>query len=122
MRRSVSSTVSPTATVFIHADRLTRVVLCALVRGLDTPYQLTIRAQAAKTLRKMPRAERDRVRTALRRLAQDPDSAELDVRRLHGRTGFRPRVGDRRLIVERDDAARTMDVLRIGRRGDVYKR
>ena len=35
-------------------------------------------------------------------------------------TGFRPRV--RRLIVERDDAARTMDVLRIGRRGDYSDR
>ena len=81
------------------------------------PYQLTVRAQAVKAIRKMPRAERDRVRTAL-----NPDSADLDVRRLHCRTGYRLRVGDRRLIFERDDAARTIDVLRIGSRGDVYKR
>ena len=81
-----------------------------------------MRTQAVKAIRKMPRADRDRIRTAMSKLAQDPDSAELDVRRLHGRTGFRLRVGDRRLIFERDDSARTIDVLRIGSRGDVYQR
>ena len=104
------------------ADRLTHVALCALVSRLDARYQLTVRAQAAKAIRKMRSAERDRVRTAMSKLAHNPDSAELDVRRLHGRSGFRLRVGDRRLIFERDDAARTIDVLRIGSRGDVYKR
>ena len=70
----------------------------------------------------MPRNEHARVRAALNRLAQNPDGPEVDVRPLRGRSGFRMRVGDRRVIFERDDAALTIDVLRIGSRGDVYKR
>ena len=40
---------------------------------------------------------------------------------LRGRPGFRLRVGTWRVIFERDEEAQTIDVLRIGPRGDVYK-
>ena len=70
----------------------------------------------------MPRSEYHRIRTVLNRLAQDPDAPELDVYPLHGRSGFRLRVGDRRVIFERHDVERTIHVLRIGSRGDIYKR
>ncbi len=53
------------------------------------------RRQAIKALQKMPRQHAQR---------------------------FRLRVGDLRIIFERDDEARVMDVLRIVPRGQAYKR
>ena len=45
----------------------------------------------------------------------------LEDARLRGRPGLRLRVGPWRVIFERDEEARKIDVLRIGPRGDVYK-
>ena len=41
-------------------------------------------------------------------------------RRCGGRPGFRLRIGGWRVIFERHEEAREIDVLRIGPRGDVY--
>ena len=41
--------------------------------------------------------------------------------RLRGRPGFRIRVGDWRVIYERDKEAREIRVLRIDPRDDIYK-
>ncbi len=53
--------------------------------------------------------------------AEDPDRRDVDVNPLRGRPGFRLRVGSHRVIFERDDDARVIEVLHIGPRGDVYK-
>ena len=45
----------------------------------------------------------------------------LEDARLLGRPDLRLRVGPWRVIFERDEKARKIDVLRIGPRGDVYK-
>ena len=45
----------------------------------------------------------------------------LEDARLRGGPGLRLRVGPWRVIFERDEKARKIDVLRIGPRGDVYK-
>ena len=39
---------------------------------------------------------------------------------LRGRPGFRLRIGGWRVIFDRHEEAREIDVLRIGPRGDVY--
>ena len=41
----------------------------------------------------------------LERLAENPDRRDIDVEPLVGRPGFRLRVGDRRIIFDRDDEA-----------------
>ena len=46
---------------------------------------------------------------------------DIDVTPLRGRPGLRLRVGPWRIIFERDEESRIIDVLRIGPRGDVYK-
>ena len=84
-------------------------------------YRLTIRKQAIKTLRRMRVREARRVRSELDKLAQNPGGRASDVTPLRGRPGFRLRVGSWRVIFERDEEARKIDVLRIGPRGDVYK-
>ncbi|MYH63792.1 MAG: hypothetical protein F4148_19265 [Caldilineaceae bacterium SB0675_bin_29] len=40
---------------------------------------------------------------------------------MEGRPGFRLRVGGYRVIFERDDKARTIDVLRVAARGQAYR-
>ncbi len=84
-------------------------------------YALTIKKQAIKALKKMPRQNVQRIRRALDRLAENPDRRDADIAPLEGRPGFRLRVGGSRIIFERDDEARTIDILRIVPRGQAYK-
>ena len=83
-------------------------------------YRVVIRKQAIKALRSMGSPEARRVRVGLDKLAQDPDRRDIDVMPLRGRPGFRLRIGGWRVIFDRHEEAREIDVLRIGPRGDVY--
>ena len=83
-------------------------------------HQITFKKQVIKALRAMPPREAKRIRDQLSKLAEDPGRRDVDVVELKDRPGSRLRVGGRRVIFERDDTARRIDVLRIGPRGDVY--
>ena len=85
-------------------------------------YKLTFKRQAIKALRKMPSPPARRIRRELDELAENPDRRDLDVNALRGRRGFRLRVGEMRVIFERDDDACIIDVLRIAPRGQAYRR
>ena len=84
-------------------------------------YELTFKWQAIKALRQMPARQALHIRRELDELAESPDRRDSDVRPLRGRPGFRLRVGEMRIIFERDDDARVIDVLRITPRGLAYK-
>ena len=88
----------------------------------ERPYQLRYSMEALKALKKMPRHEANRTRTAVERLRENPHRMDMDVRPLRGRAELRLRVGNRRVLLMRDDPARVIDVVAIGSRGDVYKR
>ncbi len=76
------------------------------------------------------RAERDirrldppvlrRVFAAIERLADDDPS--LDVLKLSGQETWRLRVGDWRVLFERDEAIRVISVMRVLPRGRAYDR
>ena len=85
-------------------------------------YELTFKRQAIKALRKMPSPPARRIRRELDELAENPEGRDLDVNALRGRRGFRLRVGEMRVIFERDDDACIIDVLRIAPRGQAYRR
>ena len=85
-------------------------------------YKLTFKRQAIKALRKMPSPPARRIRRELDELAENPDRRDLDVNALRARRGFRLRVGEMRVIFERDDDACIIDVLRIAPRGQAYRR
>ena len=76
-------------------------------------FELRIRKQAIKPLQVMPRRNADRILAKLRLLAEDSIRRDVDIARLQGRTCYRLRVGDMRIIIERDDEARVLVVLRI---------
>jgi mRNA interferase RelE/StbE len=72
---------------------------------------------AAKTLRKLPRNERERILTAIERLPAG------DVRSLKGRPGeWRLRVGDWRAIIRLNQEDRIIVVTAVKPRGGAYDR
>jgi mRNA interferase RelE/StbE len=54
-------------------------------------------------------------------LGTDPDSPNLDIKKLQGEPYFRLRVGQWRIIFDRDDEIRIISIEKIKSRGDVYK-
>jgi mRNA interferase RelE/StbE len=78
----------------------------------------TIRLQpsAAKALDKIPEPHRSRIATAVRSYAA---AGTGDVRKLQGRSGYRLRVGDYRVIF--DDDREGMVVLDIATRQQAYR-
>ena len=70
----------------------------------------------------MPRHQAERILSKLRLVAQDPNRRDMDSARLQGHAGYRLRVGDMRIIIERDHEAGMIVVLRIGSRGQVYRK
>ena len=85
-------------------------------------YRLTIRKHAIKTLRRMRPRDARRVRDELDMLAHNPIGRDADVTPLRGRPGFQLRVGSWRIIFEQNEETRAIDILRIGPRGDIYKK
>lgn len=85
-------------------------------------FELRMRRHAVVALRKMPRPYMLRIRQELDKLAENPERRDIDVAKLRGRSGYRLRVGDYRIIFERDNNAQIIDVLRIASRGQVYRR
>lgn len=85
-------------------------------------YKLMLKRQAIKALRQMPARQALRIRRELDGLTENPEGRDSDVRPLRGRPGFRLRVGEMRIIFERKDDARVIDVLRIAPRGQAYRR
>ncbi len=70
----------------------------------------------------MPRNQATRIRHELDKLVENPDRRDVDITALQGRSGYRLRVGAMRIIYERDDDARTIDIMRIAPRGQAYGR
>ena len=84
------------------------------------PWSVEFERRADRDLERLDPQVRQRVLTAIDRLASDPRSAAL--RKLKGRAESRLRVGDWRVIVELDLATRTIVIQRVLPRGRAYDR
>lgn len=82
---------------------------------LDIAYS----RDALKSLRRMPANEAKRVRQKIEAYASNPASQVNNFVRLKGRDGFRLRVGDWRVIF--DKQGNVMAILAIGPRGSIYE-
>ena len=80
-----------------------------------------MRRQAQKKLQSLPRDERIRVAEKINQLGHNPDDPALDARRLSGVPLYRLRVGDWRIIYDRQDAVQIIAIEKIKPRGDAYK-
>ncbi len=84
-------------------------------------YHVVIHRQAKKKLISLAEPVRARIAEQINRLAIDPDDERLQVKKLKGTEVYRMRVGQWRVLFERDDLLRIISVGKIGPRGDVYK-
>ena len=81
-------------------------------------YSVLILRRAQRELANLPRDAYSRVRDAIQALSENPrPRAGL---KLTGRDGWRIRVGTYRVIYDINDSERTMTILHIGHRRDVY--
>ncbi|MBZ5638865.1 MAG: type II toxin-antitoxin system RelE/ParE family toxin [Acidobacteriia bacterium] len=82
-------------------------------------YRLLIKPSAAKELEALPLNERRRVVRRLRRLSDEPRPPGNE--KLTGHDLHRVRQGDYRILYEVLDHDRTVTVIKIGHRRDVYR-
>lgn len=84
-------------------------------------YGLLIKKQAKKTLQSLSRPDRNRITERIVLLGANPDDPTLDVKRLQGEPYFRLRVGQWRVIFEKDDAVKIISIEKVKPRGGAYK-
>ncbi|MHB8576972.1 MAG: type II toxin-antitoxin system RelE family toxin [Dehalococcoidia bacterium] len=83
-------------------------------------WTISVVRQAEKDLDALPQHDQDAVEVRLDQLAIDP--FRTDIRKLQGTINeWRVRVGDYRILVELDAAARKVTVLRIRHRREAYR-
>jgi mRNA interferase RelE/StbE len=81
------------------------------------PWKIQIRASALKSLSRLSRPDRERLRGAIRQIP-----LVGDVRPLKGEAGlWRLRVGDWRVLYQLDTEHRIVDVTAVASRGSAYK-
>lgn len=84
-------------------------------------YTITIRREAARKLKSLGAKDRARITEKIVMLGDDPDDPRLDAKRLTGEPYYRLRVGDWRVIYDRQDQLRIISIEKIKPRGDAYK-
>jgi mRNA interferase RelE/StbE len=82
-------------------------------------YELLILPRAKKQLAALEKQAYEQIRSAIRDLASQPRPG--GCAKLVGREGWRIRVGKQRVVYEVDDKAKTVTVVDIGHRRDVYR-
>lgn len=83
-------------------------------------YRLRLKRTAEADLDGLPRPLFDRINERILALREEP--RPVGVRKLQGGVeGWRIRVGDYRIIYQIDDGARTVTIIRVRHRRDVYR-
>jgi len=84
------------------------------------PYRLIIKRSAERDLRRLPRELFLRLNKQILALREEPRPAM--VRKMEGSVSdWRLRVGDYRLLYEVNDTERTVTIVRVRHRRDVYR-
>jgi mRNA interferase RelE/StbE len=82
-------------------------------------YKVLILRRAQKEMAELPAGDFERVRAEIESLAHSP--RPHGCQKLSGREGWRIRAGNYRVIYEIDDRQRSVTVLHVGHRRDVYR-
>ena len=81
-------------------------------------YMIVIKKQAKKKLQSLNVTTRIKITEQIVVLANNPDSNDLDIKKMQGRADYRLRVGQWRIIFNRDDEIKIVSIEKIGARGD----
>ena len=73
-----------------------------------------------KKLSKLPVNWQRRIVAKIEEVAADPYGSHNNVKKFHGRAGYRLRIGDWRVIYELEDDRLVMLILEVGARGAIY--
>ena len=84
-------------------------------------YTLLIKKQAKKALQSVPQPDRTRITEKIVLLGENPDDVSLDIKKLQGEPFFRLRVGQWRVIFDRDNEVKIISIEKIKPRGGAYK-
>ena len=84
-------------------------------------YELRISNSARKQLIKLPASIQKTINVKLVKLCADPFAQGLDVKKLHGRDGYRLRIGDYRAIYELENNKLVLTVITVGHRKKIYQ-
>lgn len=85
------------------------------------PYQVFIKKQARKALQKLSRKCRNQITEKIELLGQNPNDPTLDIKLLRGSHYYRLRVGQWRIIFDKDNEVKIIAIEKVKSRGDVYK-
>ena len=81
-------------------------------------YTLLMLRRAQNGLAELPKADYERMRDALEYLAEEP--RPTGCKKLTGRSGWRIRSGDYRAIYDIDDERKTITILDVSHRRNIY--
>lgn len=84
-------------------------------------YTVKIKRQAKRKLKSLGKNDRLRITNAIVSLGKNPDDATLDVKQLSGSHLWRLRIGGWRIIYDRQDTVKIIQIEKIKPRGDAYK-
>jgi mRNA interferase RelE/StbE len=82
-------------------------------------YKVLIKASAVKELEALPKTRRPRVASRIQRLVDDPRPPGCE--KLSREEKYRVRQGTYRVVYEISDAERTVLIVKIAHRKDVYR-
>jgi mRNA interferase RelE/StbE len=88
----------------------------------SSPYEVMFTDTALKSLRRYPRADQQRILQRIEQLAMEPKSAPNVKRLVEHDVAYRLRVGNYRVLFDRDDTIRVIDVIDVLPRGQAYGR
>jgi mRNA interferase RelE/StbE len=83
-------------------------------------YRIVLKKSAAKSLKKIPKADQKRIADKIDSLAEGPPNP--DTTKMKGNNPFhRVRVGDYRIIYEIQNEVLIILIVKIGHRRDIYR-
>jgi mRNA interferase RelE/StbE len=84
-------------------------------------FRITYKRQAAKYLQRIQAQKANRFYDAFDRIAEGKDKG-LNITTFQGLdNGYRLRIGDHRAIYTKIEETLTIEIIKIGTRGDIYK-
>jgi len=86
-------------------------------------YQVKIVRKASKELKRLPVRSRESIAERIAILGHDPDDPSLDVRHLnrYPKADYRLRVGSYRVLFNREDTIRIIEIVRVAHRKEAYQ-
>ncbi|MEZ5673523.1 MAG: type II toxin-antitoxin system RelE/ParE family toxin [Thiotrichaceae bacterium] len=86
------------------------------------PYQVEFTETASKNLQHCPRKDQEMIFENIKKLAQNPSNKSNVKKLVNFAVAYRMRVGNYRILFEREDTLQIIDIIDILHRKDTYKR